>query len=119
MNDSPPDADDPVHAPSFSVRAFLARAIGWLDHIDPGAHRRIKGLRLVTSYGIAAMLGTMADIARGLQNGAALSSLAGGFALWASVSEGRNTRAGSTRDLLLLSAAAALGAASYTSPPIR
>jgi hypothetical protein len=55
----------------------------------------------------------MADIARGLPNGAALSSLAGGFALWASVSEGRSTRAGSTRDLLLLSAAAALGAASY------
>jgi len=112
QNDPPPDADEPVHAPS-SVRASVGGAIGWLNRIDPGAHRRIKGLRLVTAYGIAAMLGTMADIARGLPNGVALSSLAGGFALWASVSEGRGTRAGSTRDLLLLSAAAALGAASY------
>jgi hypothetical protein len=112
QNDPPPDPEDSVHAPG-SVRASLSGAIGWLNRIDPGAHRRIKGLRLVTAYGIAAMLGTMADIARGLPNRAALSSLAGGFALWASVSEGRGTRAGSTRDLLLLSAAAALGAASY------
>jgi len=72
-----------------------------------------KGLRLVTAYGIAAMLGTTADIVRGLPDGAALNSLAGGFALWASVSEGRATRAESSRDLLLLSAAAALGAASF------
>ena len=102
-----------VPMPSFSARAILVSAVGWLDRIDPGAHRRIKGIRLVTAYGIAAMLGTMADIARGLSNGAALSSLAGEFALWASVSEGRSTRFGSTRDLLLLSAAAAMGAASY------
>ena len=59
------------------------------------------------------MLGTTADIVRGLPDGAALNSLAGGFALWASVSEGRATRAESSRDLLLLSAAAALGAASF------
>ena len=111
-NDPPPDVDDWLHA-AGSLRASVDGAMGWLDRIDPGAHRRIKGLRLVTAYGIAAMLGTMADIARGLPNGAALSSLAGGFALWASVSEGRGTRAGSTRDLVLLSAAAALGAASY------
>jgi fusaric acid resistance family protein len=112
QNDPLPDADDPVHAPS-PVRAALGGAIGWLDRIDPGTHRRIKGLRLVTAYGIAAMLGMMVDIRRGLPNGAGLSSLAGGFALWASVSEGRGTRSGSTRDLLLFSAAAALGAASY------
>ena len=59
------------------------------------------------------MLGRLPDIARGLPNGAALSSLGGGFALWASVSEGRSTRVEATRDLLLLSAAAAMGAASY------
>ena len=112
QQDPPPGTAASVHAPR-SARAFLAGAADWLNRIDPGAHRRIKGLRLVTAYGIAAMLGTMADIARGLPNGAALSSLAGGFALWASVSEGRSTRAASTRDLLLLSAAAALGAASY------
>ena len=111
-NDPPPDVDDWLHA-AGSLRASVDGAMGWLDRIDPGAHRRIKGLRLVTAYGIAAMLGAMPDVARGVPNGAALSSLAGGFALWASVSEGRGTRAGSTRDLLLLSAAAALGAASY------
>jgi Fusaric acid resistance protein-like len=96
-----------------SVYPSLAVATRWLDRIDPGAHRRIRGLRLVTAYAIAAMLGTMADIARGLPGGASLSSLAGGFALWASVSESRGNRAASSRDLLLLSAAAALGAASF------
>lgn len=85
----------------------------WLDHIDPGAHRRIKGLRLVTAYGIAAMLGTMADITREVPDSPSLSVLAGGFALWASVSESRGTRRDSSRDLLLLNAAAALGAASF------
>ena len=88
----------------------VAAAARWLERIDPGTHRRIKGLRLVTAYGIAAMLGTMADIKRGLPAEATLSVLAGGFALWASVSEGRATRVESSRDLTLLSAAAVLGA---------
>jgi Fusaric acid resistance protein-like len=87
------------------------QALGWLEHIDPGAHRRIKGLRLVTAYGIAAMLGTLPAISRDLAHGSLLSVLAAGFALWASVSEGRATRPESSRDLLLLVAAAALGAA--------
>jgi Fusaric acid resistance protein-like len=104
-NEPPPDTANPVGAPGTPN--------AWLDRIDPGAHRRIKGLRLVTAYGIAAMLGTMADIARGLPNGVALSSLAGGFALWGSVSEARGTRTESSRDLVLLSAAAALGATSF------
>jgi hypothetical protein len=104
-NEPPADNANPVRAPGTPN--------AWLDRIDPGAHRRIKGLRLVTAYGIAAMLGTMADIARGLPNGVALSALAGGFALWGSVSEARGTRAGSSRDLVLLSAAAALGASSF------
>jgi hypothetical protein len=85
----------------------------WLDRVDPGVHRRIKGLRLVTAYGIAAMLGALHDIAQGLPDAASLSSLAGGFALWSSVSEGQAMRTKSARDLLLLSAAAALGAASF------
>jgi hypothetical protein len=106
------DSGNPAVAPGAKY-TFPAGAENWLDRIDHGAHRRIKGLRLVTAYGIAAMLGTMADIARGLPNGVALSSLAGGFALWASVSEGRSTRIGSSRDLVLLSAAAALGAISF------
>lgn len=31
----------------------------WLKRIDPGTHRRIKGLRLVTAYGIAWMMGDL------------------------------------------------------------
>jgi hypothetical protein len=94
---------------------------GWLERADPGAHRRVKGLRLVTAYGIAAMAGTMGEIAGGLPEAAALSTLAGSFALWASVSEGRASRPDSSRDLLLLCAAAALGAAVYAllAPPLR
>ncbi|PRY07981.1 hypothetical protein [Paraburkholderia sp. BL25I1N1] len=39
-------------------RGVLSLATTWLDQLDPGTHRRIKGLRLVTAYGIAAALGT-------------------------------------------------------------
>lgn len=88
-------------------------AIRWLSRIDPGTHRRIKGLRLVTAFGIAAMLGTMPDIATGLPDRALLPSLAGGFALWGSVSEARATRFESSRDLVLLAIAAAFGAATF------
>ncbi len=91
---------------------LIATAPDWLDKVDPGTHRRIKGLRLVTAYGLAAMLGTMPEIAGSSHDGASLSSLAGNFALWASVSEARATRFESSRDLLLLCAAATLGAAS-------
>jgi hypothetical protein len=90
----------------------FSRVLTWLEAIDPGTHRRIKGLRLVTAYGIAAMLGALPGISRGQPGGASLSSLAGGFALWASVSEGRVTRAESSRDFTLLVAAAMLGALS-------
>lgn len=85
----------------------------WLDRVDPGVHRRVRGLRLVTAYGIAAMLGALHDITQGLPDAASLGSLAGGFALWSSVSEGQAGRAKSARDLLLLGAAASLGAASF------
>jgi hypothetical protein len=85
----------------------------WLERVDPGAHRRVKGLRLVTAYGIAAMLGALLDVVRTEPGGAALSPVAGGFALWASVSEGRGKRFESSRDLLLFAAAAALGATSF------
>ncbi len=79
-------------------------AVGrWLDRVDPGTHRRIKGLRLVTAYGIAAALGTLQDIAHSVPSSISLGYLAGSFALWASVSEGKTTRAESSRDLLLLS----------------
>jgi len=93
-----------------TISPTTAGVAAWLERIDPGTHRRIKGLRLVTAYGIAAMLATLPSISHGLANGATLSYLAGGFALWASVSEARSTRPESSRDLALLSAAAILGA---------
>jgi hypothetical protein len=88
-------------------------ALIWLDRVDPGGHRRIKGLRLVTAYALAAMLGAMPEVAQDASSRAMLSALAGGFALWASVSEAQATRVASCRDLVLLSGAATAGAASY------
>jgi Fusaric acid resistance protein-like len=89
----------------------LSAVAEWLERIDPGTHRRIKGLRLVTAYGIAALLGELPSITHGLHGAWALSSVAGNFALWASVSEGRTIRKDSSRDLALLCGAAMLGAA--------
>jgi len=96
----------------WSAPGPIAKAKAFLGRIDPGTHRRIKGLRLVTAYGLAAMLGTLLGSSYGIANSALLASLAGGFALWASVSEGQATRALSARDLGLFSAAAVLGALS-------
>jgi hypothetical protein len=90
--------------------AMLGRVAGWIERVDPGTHRRIKGLRLVTAYGIAALLGTLPSISRGLHGGASLSVLAGGIALWASVSEARVIRRESSRDLVLLCGAGVVGA---------
>ncbi|MEM5370456.1 FUSC family protein [Paraburkholderia azotifigens] len=86
---------------------------GWAARVDPGTHRRIKGLRLVTAYGLAAALGTLQDVTHGLPRDVSVGTLAAGFALWASVSEARTTRPESSRDLALLCAAAAFGAALY------
>lgn len=96
----------------------MRRALAWLDRIDPGTNRRIKGLRLVTAYAIAAMAGMLPGIAHATIQAPAVSSIAAGFALWASVSEGRATRAGSSRDLALLVIAAGCGAAlmAYLTP---
>ena len=94
----------------------------WLEQIDPGGHRRIKGLRLVAAYGLAAMLGTVLDRSYEFPGGHSLSYLAAGFALWASVSEGQTTRWLSTRDLAILNAAAVFGALIFvalSSIPIR
>src|SRR5580692_7949284 len=101
------------HVCGRNQRRNVVDFLRWLDQLDPGVHRRIKGLRLVTSYAIAALLGTVPDIAGALPDARALVPLAGGFALWGSVSEGRATRAESGRDLVLLTAAAAFGAASF------
>jgi hypothetical protein len=90
--------------------SVIARVTEWVERVDPRKYRRIKGLRLVAAYGIAVLLGALPAISHRLSHGALLSFLAGGFALWACVSEGRATRAESSRDLAILSAAAALGA---------
>jgi hypothetical protein len=88
-----------------------SRLAAILDRLDPGTHRRIKGLRLVTAFGLAAMLATVPGIAHG--RGMLLGTLASGFALWASVSEAQSTRYESARDLTLLSLAAGAGAVSF------
>jgi len=94
----------------------------WLEQIDPGGHGRVKGLRLVTAYGLAAMLGMVLHRSYEFSGGQSLSYLAAGFALWASVSEGQMTRWLSTRDLAFLNAAALVGALIFvglSSIPIR
>lgn len=110
MDNRPQRPSDPGATPPHGLLQPAAAASGWLDRVDPGTHRRIKGLRLVTAYGIAAALGTLQDIAHSVPGSVSLGYLAGSFALWASVSEGKTTRAESSRDLILLSGAAALGA---------
>lgn len=101
----------------MKIQTSMARTMGWanaaLTRADPGMHGRIKGLRLVTAYGIAAALGTVQDLAHPLSGAMSLATLAGNFALWASVSEARATRPESSRDLALLCLAAALGAACF------
>jgi len=88
-------------------------ALAWLDRVDPGTHRRIKGLRLVTAYGLAASLGALQDVTQSVPPGVSVGALAGGFALWASVSEARTTRFESSRDLAVLCIAAAFGALTF------
>jgi hypothetical protein len=83
----------------------------FFERVDPGADRRIKGLRLVTAYGLAALLATVPQISYG--HAAILGPLAGGFALWASVSEAQGTRYESARDLVLLCVSAGIGALSF------
>jgi Fusaric acid resistance protein-like len=115
-------ADAQTRAASDGIRSgpagegrhgVLSVATAWLERLDPGTHRRIKGLRLVTAYGIAAALGTLQDVTHGLPGATLVGTLAGNFALWASVSEGRVSRPECSRDLALLCAAAVLGALMY------
>jgi hypothetical protein len=91
------------------VRALAA----WLDRVDPGGEQRLKGLRLVAAYAIAVTLGSLWDVANHTASGLRMAQLAGGFALWASVSEARSERFSASRDLVILCAAAMLGAVSY------
>jgi hypothetical protein len=85
----------------------------WLDQIDPGAHRRVKGLRLVTAFGLATMLGLSLHHSYGFPGSQLLSYFASGFALWASVSECQTSRWLSTRHFLLLNLSAVAGAMAF------
>ncbi|HVE10183.1 MAG TPA: FUSC family protein [Paraburkholderia sp.] len=115
--DTPPRAA--AHAPGGLARCRhqlahpLRAAAHWLARVDPGTHRRVKGLRLVTAYGIAAALGALHDITRGVPGSAVLGTLAAAFALWASVHEARTARPDSARDLALLCVAIGVGASIY------
>ena len=43
---------------SFTTEPMAIRRLAsWFEQIDPGVHRRLKGLRQVTAYGIATLLG--------------------------------------------------------------
>jgi hypothetical protein len=92
------------------ITHIAGAVLAWLDRLDPGTHRRIKGLRLVTAFSLAWMASTMPGIALRSSAGADLGAMVAGFALWASVSEARATRAESSRDLLVLVLAAVAGA---------
>jgi hypothetical protein len=110
-----PNDDEPIgtDGPGRASHGAIASALAWLERVDPGTHRRIKGLRLVTAYGLAAALGTLQDVMHNLPGAASIGSLAASFALWASVSEARIERHESSRDLVVLCVAAAFGAAMF------
>lgn len=92
---------------------YLLAMTAWFERVDPGTHRRIKGLRLVTAYGLAAAIGALHDVTRDVPASVSVGSLAATFALWASVSEARATRRESSRDLAMLCLAAACGAFTF------
>jgi hypothetical protein len=78
-DEQPAAAPDTPSARHATLRAQAA--LDWLDRVDPGTHRRIKGLRLVTAYGLAAALGALQDVTRGVPAGASVGALAASFAL--------------------------------------
>ena len=87
--------------------------MAWLNEVDPGMHRRFRGLRLVAGYGMATAISYLSASLLGIPNPEVLSSLANGFALWASVVEWQPTRRMAIRDLAVFVLAAAFGAFTY------
>ena len=84
----------------------MAKAVlTWLDRLDPGVHRRIKGLRLVTAFGIAWMASTAGDRAAGTQRRLSWRH-SRGFRPLGQRLQARATPAESSRDLLFLVLAA-------------
>ncbi|HEF5875069.1 TPA: FUSC family protein [Burkholderia cenocepacia] len=92
-----------------------SKLVVWLARVDPGAHRRIKGIRLVVVYALATAIGSWGGFARHAHTAASVATLAATFALWASVSDTRATRTESSRDLVVLCTAGALGALTFAS----
>jgi hypothetical protein len=71
------------------MRQLISGFFAWLARVDPGAHRRVKGLRLVTTYGLALALGGPRDVTAVVPGHASLATVAAAIALWACVSEAR------------------------------
>ncbi len=87
----------------------IRRAAAWLDGIDPGGRRRIRGLRLVATFAGASM---GAFLAMPGANALNASAIAGGVAIWAGVYENAPTRRRGVFELTVLIAAASVGALS-------
>ena len=96
-----------MHLPPSAV-AQIRRIVAWLDGVDPGGRRRIRGLRFVAVFAFASMAGTLAVPGA---NSLAASACASTFAIWASVYENAATRRRASLELLALIGASALGAA--------
>ncbi len=64
------------HALARAAGYYTQAASTWLARVDPGTHRRVKGLRLVTAYGLTASLGTLQDVTRSAPASASVGSFA-------------------------------------------
>ncbi len=94
--------------PILLAQGQFDRIAAWLDGVDPGGRRRIRGLRLAAVFAVASMAGILAMPGpHSLYAGGA----AGNFAIWASLYEAAPTRRRAIVDLLALVAASALGTA--------
>lgn len=96
---------------------LLKQGRSWLRALDPGGQGRIKGLRLVAAYALAALGGSIVGSHSSLDGVHLLGPPAGGFALWASVSEANSRRGEASWDLVLLVLAAALAGSAIAVVP--
>jgi hypothetical protein len=94
--------------PILLAQGQFDRIAAWLDGVDPGGRRRIRGLRLAAVFAVASMAGILAMPGpHSLYAGGA----AGNFAIWASLYEAAPTRRRAIVDLVALIGASALGTA--------
>lgn len=98
---------------TISPSGMSARALRLLQRVDPARVHRLKGLRLVLCYALAATLApTLARLLH-VCAPASLGMLAANIALWASVSDMRTAAREGAVDLPILCAAGMAGAASH------